>query len=205
MKIVAEKRTVTGTGASKRARNEGKVPATIFGKDVESLPVLINEKELEETLKEVGSNGVFDVAVKDGETYQVFVKDTARSSLKPILYNVDLLAFKKGEKVTMTIPVMVTGEDDIDEGYVSHSLSEVEVEVAPSEAPSEFILDVSKLVIGDTLSVSDLELTENMEMLTELDSIIVSVTPPPTYEEPEETDEEMAEPEIVGEEDSEEA
>lgn len=109
MKLTATKRTETGTSASKRARAEGKIPAAIYGREVETVPVLLNEKELEMTLREVGSNGVFKVDV-DGETYDVFVKDKKNAALKPEIYHVDLLAFTKGQKVNMTILFMLTAK-----------------------------------------------------------------------------------------------
>ncbi|WP_208560151.1 50S ribosomal protein L25 [Marinilactibacillus kalidii] len=199
MKLSATKRTETGTSASKKARNEGKVPAAIYGKDVDTVSVLLNQKELEDTLREVGSNGVFEVDV-EGKTYQVFVKEQKTAAIKPILFHVDLLAFTKGQKVTMSIPVYVTGEEEIDEGYVSQSLSELEVEVAPAEAPSEYTVDVSKLTIGDSVSASDIKLDAETTLLTDPDSTVVSISAPDAVEEETtETSDEMPEPEVIGE------
>lgn len=198
MKLAATKRTETGTSASKKARAEGKIPAAIYGKEVETVSVLIDEKEFEKTIKEVGYNGVFDVEV-DGDTYHVFVKDQANAAIKPIVYHVDLLAFTKGQKVTMSIPVHVSGEEQIDEGIVSQSISELEVNIAPADAPSEYVVDVSKLVIGDTVHVSDIELGEGVELLTDEESTVVSVSAPQIEEEPAEETDEMPEPEVIGE------
>lgn len=204
MKINAKLRTETGTSASKKARVEGLVPAAIYGKQVDSVSVLINRKELEDTLREVGANGVFKVEVDNGETYQVFVKEQTSAAIKPIVYHVDLLAFAEGEKVTMTIPVYITGEENIDEGYVSQSISELEINVAPAEAPADYTVDVSNLEIGDTLSVSDIELGDNVELLTDETSTVVSVSAPDAVEEETETTDEMPEPELIGSEDEEE-
>lgn len=199
MKLTATKRTETGTSASKRARAEGKIPAAIYGREVETVPVLLNEKELEMTLREVGSNGVFKVDV-DGETYDVFVKDKKNAALKPEIYHVDLLAFTKGQKVNMTIPVYVNGEEEIKEGIVSQSISELEVNVAPASAPSEYIVDVSEMEIGDAKHVSDIVIADDVELLTDTELTVVSVSAPQIEEEPEPTsDDEMPEPEVIGE------
>ncbi|MGO1919102.1 MAG: 50S ribosomal protein L25 [Alkalibacterium gilvum] len=199
MKLTATKRTETGTSASKRARAEGKIPAAIYGREVETVPVLLNEKELEMTLREVGSNGVFKVDV-DGETYDVFVKDKKNAALKPEIYHVDLLAFTKGQKVNMTIPVYVNGEEEIEEGIVSQSISELEVNVAPASAPSEYIVDVSEMEIGDAKHVSDIDIADDVELLTDTELTVVSVSAPQIEEEPEPTsDDEMPEPEVIGE------
>ncbi len=204
MKLSATKRTELGSGASKRARVEGLVPAAIYGKEVETVSVLINRKEFEQTIKEVGYNGVFDVEVDGNDTYQVFVKDQANAALKPLVYHVDLLAFTKGQKVTMSIPVHISGEENIEEGIVSQSISEIEVNIAPAEAPSEYTLDVSKLEIGDTLHVSDLDLGDSAELLTDESFTVVSVSAPEAIEEePAEDADEMPEPEVIGESDDE--
>ena len=164
MKILAEKRTTTGTSASKKARAAGKLPAVIYGSSVESLPVLVDLKEFEDTIRAVGANGVFSLDI-DGEVYKVFVKDTASYALTPKLYHIDLQAFTAGEKVTMTIPVYVVGEENIQEGNVSQSISEIDIEIAPEDAPTSFDIDVSSLEIGDSVVVSDIELPEGAELL----------------------------------------
>ena len=177
MKIAAEKRTQTGTSASKKARAAGKLPAVVYGSSVESLPVLVDLKEFEDAIREVGSNGVFKLDV-EGEEYSVFVKDTASFALVPKLYHVDLQAFTAGEKVVMTIPVYIEGEENIDEGIVAQSISELEIEVAPEKAPEYFTVDVSELEIGDMLTVASVEMPEGAELLSEPEDTIVSVNAP---------------------------
>lgn len=200
MKILAEKRTTTGTSASKKARAAGKLPAVIYGSSVESLPVLVDLKEFEDTIRAVGANGVFSLDI-DGEVYKVFVKDTASYALTPKLYHIDLQAFTAGEKVTMTIPVYVVGEENIQEGNVSQSISEIDIEIAPEEAPTSFDIDVSSLEIGDSVVVSDIELPEGAELLSEEDLTVLSVLAPEDISEdlePTEGAADMPEPEVIG-------
>lgn len=204
MKITAEKRTKTGTSASKRARAAGQIPAVIYGTGVDNLAVLLDAKEFTDTMRQVGSNGVFKVDV-DGEEYDVFVKDRHDAALSLDIYHVDLLAFTAGEKVAMSIPVYLEGEEKIKEGIVSLSTSEIELEISPVSAPSEFTVDVSNLEIGDVLSVSDIDLPEGAKLLTDPEDALVSVNPPEDISddlEPTEADGEMPEPEVIGETDS---
>lgn len=206
MKLVAELREKTGTSASKQARAAGKLPAVVYGSAVDSLPVLVDLKEFEDTIREVGSNGVFTLEVGEDD-YQVFVKEYSYFALKPSLYHVDIQAFVAGEKVVMTIPVYVEGEEKVDGGIVSQSVSEIEIEVAPEKAPDNFTLDVSKLEVGDSLSVSDIEMPEDAILITEADETVLSVTVPEDISddiEPVEDDEEMPEPEVIGEDEDEE-
>lgn len=202
MKLVAELREKTGTAASKQARAAGKLPVVVYGSDVESLPVLVDLKEFEDTIREVGSNGVFTLVVGE-EEYQVFVKEYSYFALKPSLYHVDMQAFTAGEKLAMIIPVYVEGEEEIAEGIVSQALSEIEIEVAPEKAPDNFTIDVSALEIGDSITVADIELPADSVVLTETDETILSVTAPEDITEdlePTEATDEMPEPEVIGEE-----
>lgn len=207
MKIVAEKRAKTGTSASKQARAAGKLPAVIYGKAVDSLPVLIDLKEFEDAIRQVGSNGVFSLEVDD-ETYQVFVKEYSYYATKSTLYHVDLQAFTAGEKVDMTIPVYVEGEEEILEGILSQSISEIDIVIAPEDAPTDFTIDASKLQIGDSLTVADIELPESAELLTEPDETVVSVSAPEDISDDLETEDTatdvMPEPEVIGEDDEDE-
>lgn len=205
MSIKATKREEVGTIASKKARNAGLVPANIYGKEVDSLPVLINLKELEDKIKEVGWNGVFTIDVEGDASYNVIVKEFSKAALKQIVFHVDLLSFKEGEKVSMTIPIVLHGEENVKEGFVSLLLNELEVEVAPSEAPEELVIDASDFKIGDTLTVADLKVPAGVEVTTELDYALLTVTAPEKFEEPEVADEDsaMPEPEVIGEDDEE--
>lgn len=205
MSIKATKREEVGTIASKKARNAGLVPANIYGKEVDSLPVLINLKELEDKIKEVGWNGVFTIDVEGDASYNVIVKEFSKAALKQIVFHVDLLSFKEGEKVSMTIPIVLHGEKNVKEGFVSLLLNELEVEVAPSEAPEELVVDASDFKIGDTLTVADLKVPAGVEVTTELDYALLTVTAPEEFEEPEVADEDsaMPEPEVIGEDDEE--
>lgn len=206
MKLVAELREKTGTAASKQARAAGKLPVVVYGSDVESLPVLVDLKEFEDTIREVGSNGVFTLVVGE-EEHQVFVKEYSYFALKPSLYHVDLQSFTAGEKLAMIIPVYVEGEEEVEEGIVSQALSEIEIEVAPEQAPDNFTIDVSELEIGDSITVGDIELPADAVLLTEADETILSVTAPEDITEdlePTEATDEMPEPEVIGEEDEDE-
>lgn len=210
MKITAEKRTQTGTSASKKARAAGKLPAVVYGSELESTSILLNAKEVEDTLRQVGLNGVFEIDL-DGETLQVFVKDAVYETFKPQLKHIDLLAFTKGEKVTMSIPVYITGEETIEVGYVSQSISEIEMDIAPSKAPSELTIDVTGMEIGDSITVADVEVPADAEVTRELDATVLSISAPddisddlePVTEGSEDAD--MPEPEVINEKDDEEA
>ena len=198
MKLKAQKRERLGTSASKQARNDNKVPATIFGSDMEAQSVLIDRKEFDELLRELGRNAVFNIDL-DGEETQVLIKNIDLSALKPEIYNVELNALTKGQKVTVPVTIVLEGLEDVKEGVVTQTLNEVEVETDPLDIPTEITLNVSDLVIGDTVVVSDLKVPENVTVLAEAEETVVVVSAPRVEEEPTDGDAEVAEPEVIGE------
>lgn len=198
MKLKAQKRERLGTSASKQARNDNKVPATIFGSDMEAQSVLIDRKEFDELLRELGRNAVFNIDL-DGEETQVLIKNVDLSALKPEIYNVELNALTKGQKVTVPVTIVLEGLEDVKEGVVTQTLNEVEVETDPLDIPTEITLNVSDLVIGDTVVVSDLKVPENVTVIAEAEETVVVVAAPRVEEEPTDGDAEVAEPEVIGE------
>lgn len=198
MKLKAQKRERLGTSASKQARNDNKVPATIFGSDMEAQSVLIDRKEFDELLRELGRNAVFNIDL-DGEETQVLIKNIDLSALKPEIYNVELNALTKGQKVTVPVTIVLEGLEDVKEGVVTQTLNEVEVETDPLDIPTEITLNISDLVIGDTVVVSDLKVPENVTVLAEAEETVVVVAAPRVEEEPTDGDAEVAEPEVIGE------
>lgn len=198
MALDAELRTKTGTGASKKARNEGKIPVSLYGGDLEATSLLVNRREFEALLKKEGSNAVFDVNY-DGKTQKVILKNFEKAALADRFYSVDLAAISADQKLQVEIPLVLVNAETIKEGIVELVMNTVEVETAPDTIPNSFEIDVTGMEIGDSKSIADLEVPAGVEVLVESEETIVSVSAP--SEEPEETDsEEAAEPEVIGEE-----
>lgn len=198
MALDAELRTKTGTGASKKARNEGKIPVSLYGGDLEATSLLVNRREFEALLKKEGSNAVFDVNY-DGKTQKVILKNFEKAALADQFYSVDLAAISADQKLQVEIPLVLVNAETIKEGIVELVMNAVEVETAPDTIPNSFEIDVTGMEIGDSKSIADLEVPAGVELLVDSEETIVSVSAP--SEEPEETDsEEAAEPEVIGEE-----
>lgn len=205
MKLNAQLRTETGTRASKKVRREGSIPAAIYGSSVDTVSVVFNRREFETILREVGANGVFTIDVEGGEEYQVFVKDQTNAAIKDEVYHIDLQAFLKGEKVVMDIPVYLEGEAELEDAVANQALTEIQIEVAPASAPSEYYVNVADLEIGDSITVADMEFEDDIEVITEADTTVVSISAPEEIiEEEPDADAEMPEPELIGADDDEE-
>lgn len=196
MSIKAELRTKTGTGASKQARREGKIPATLYGKEVEATSLLVSAREFEALLKAEGSNAVFDVEF-DGKTQQVILKDFEKASLKDHFYSIDLEAISANQKLQVEVPLVLLNEETVKVGIVAQVFNTIEVETTPANIPNAFEIDVKGMEIGDTKSISDLEVPAGVEILEDAEETIVSVIAP-TEEPAEDEESEAVEPEVIG-------
>ncbi|MEK4947426.1 50S ribosomal protein L25 [Carnobacterium sp. FSL W8-0810] len=197
MKINATLRTEVGSSAANRDRREKKVTAVINGKGLESTPVLLDSKDLDNVLKTLGKNAIFDVAVPNGESHQVIIKEIQSATLVNQILDVELQVVKKGEKLVVTVPISVVNAENVKRGIVSQTLNELEIETLPTNIPTEFTVDAGELEIGDALTVSDIKVDKDITVLSDAEQSVVSVLPP-SVEEPE-TTEEASEPSLVGE------
>jgi len=197
MKINATLRTEVGSSAANRDRREKKVTAVINGKGLESTPVLLDGKDLDNVLKTLGKNAIFDVAVPNGGSHQVIIKEIQSATLVNQILDVELQVVKKGEKLVVTVPISVVNAENVKRGIVSQTLNELEIETLPTNIPTEFTVDAGELEIGDALTVSDIKVDKDITVLSDAEQSVVSVLPP-SVEEPE-TTEEASEPSLVGE------
>lgn len=186
----------------KKMRREGKIPgifytqgdaATLISMDLRAFYKLVTRKV-----------NVFDLDFGKGETKASIVREMQLDPIKGDILHVDLLGIKTTEKVNIKVPINLIGVPiGVKEqgGVLEHPFREIEIECFPRDIPSSIDVDVSGLDINDSLRVEDLNL-ENIDILSEPESLLAHVVPPKVeVEEVEEVEEleEGAEPELVGE------
>ena len=180
MKLQVEKRDKVGSSAAKRARLDKKLTAVIYGKDVEATPVLLDAKDFDEVLKQLGKNAIFEVSISNGKTMQVIVKDIQQAALKNQIQNVALQALTKGQKLTMTVAIHLVGSEDLKEGVLTQTLNELEIETDAAHVPTEFQIDVNEMNIGDTLTVADIKVDAGISVLTDPEEAVAILAAPAT-------------------------
>lgn len=200
--LKASRREVFGKNV-KNLRREGKLPAVLYGKGIESVPILLDLKDASKVLRGISSSSLLTVDV-DGEQHPTLVRERQRDFIKGDLLHVDFQVVSLTETVRAAVNVILEGEAPAVKnfgGLLVTGLDQVEVESLPQELPERVLVDVSALEnIGDSLYVRDLVLPPDVEMLSDLDELVVVVTAPAMVEE-EEVEEEAvldeAEPEVI--------
>jgi large subunit ribosomal protein L25 len=204
--IEVETRTETGKGVARKIRRNGQIPGVVYGRGNEPKSIKVNPQDIEKILF---SNAIIDLsfAEEDGEEATVIIKDFQRDVIKKNLLHVDFQFISMDEKITVSVPISLEGTAaGVHEGGVLQQLiRNIEIDALPAEIPSEITLDISELEMGDSLAVSDLELPEGIDLVTDIDEVIVTVVTPTELieEEEEEEEEEFLEPEVIGEEEEE--
>lgn len=202
--LKANKRDDLKHSATKEIREQGLIPAIVYGKGREPKTVSVDSIELLKTVRDEGRNAVLSLEV-EGETVDVMLHDYQVDPVKDKLLHADFYAVNMSQEMDVQVPVHLEGEAQgaKDGGVLQQPLYELSVRAKPRDIPEEIRLDVSDLQIGDSLMVSDIKASKGYEILDDENTTVVSVLVPD--EEPEETsEEEPAEPELVDGEDSEE-
>ena len=203
-KITAESRTEFGKGAARRIRRDDKVPAVLYGHGNDPTHITLPGHDTMMALKHGGSNALLYIDI-EGKTHLALTKQIQSDPIKGFLEHIDFVEVKKGEKVTVDIPVHVVGESKSDAMTVT-DLNTVSVEAEATHIPEYVEVSVEDAEVGFQVFAKDLELPEGSTLLTDGDALVVNVVHAPTAEEIEsELEEAEAEAGIEREESDEEA
>jgi large subunit ribosomal protein L25 len=184
-------------------RRSGRLPAIVYNK-VLNVPVSVDERDFDKVFRAQGTSHLIDLEV-DGEVHAVLVRAVQMHKRRRVPQHVDFFAVTAGQKVTVNVPIVLSGTPAgvKDGGQLDVQRREVAILILPRLIPDRLQVDVTALTIGDSLHVSDLvsSLPEEAEILDDLDLAVVAIVPPRVLVEDEEpTVAEGAEPEVVGEE-----
>ena len=178
IKLAADSRTEFGKGASRRLRREGKVPAVIYGHGTD--PVHIALPGHESLLALRAANALLSITIDGGKAQLALPKQVQRDPLKGFLEHVDLLIVRKGEKVTVEVPLVILGE--VKEGIVTMDQQTITLEAEATNIPAQIEIEVSALEVGQQITAGDLNLPEGAVFSGEPEDLILSVAAPITEE-----------------------
>ncbi|MDE2888737.1 MAG: 50S ribosomal protein L25 [Gemmatimonadota bacterium] len=207
--LQAEVRTGTGKGEAKRIRRTGRIPAVVYGDRNETIACSVDAKELATVLHEHGRNTLLSLVVGNGDgrsEHTAIVKDLQHHPVGGHLLHADFYRISLTRTIVVEVRVEAEGIPAgvrTEGGILEQLLHQVEVSCLPAEIPDSISFDVTNLNIGDSVHVSDLSVTGNVEIVTEGDRSLFVVVPPSVSqveeeeEEMIEEEEEMQEPEVI--------
>lgn len=167
--LIAEFRDAQGKGASRRLRRENKVPAILYGGNVEARALALDANKLSQALEDERFYSTI-INLKVGDVSQAAVlRDLQRHPAKPTILHVDLLRVRDDEQIRMTVPLHFAGETVAPGvkagGVVSHLQNEVEVLCLPKDLPAFLEVDLSTVDIGEMRYLADIKVPEGVELV----------------------------------------
>jgi large subunit ribosomal protein L25 len=188
-KLVAEARTSFGKGAARKIRATGKIPAVIYGHGTEPQHVTLPSHEVGLILRK--ANAVLDLDI-NGKSQLALVKDVQKDPVKQIIEHLDLVIVRKGEKVTIDIPVRVEGEPQpgVTVNVDANTLS---IEAEATNIPEFLIVNIEGLGEGTHITAADIELPAGSSLISEPDLLVVGIAGSTEADLGEDTSDEAAE------------
>jgi len=179
VRIPAEPRTEFGKGGARRTRRAGKIPAVLYGHGTEPRHLALPAREFGHAIK-AGANTLLTLQI-DGGSELALPKAIQRHPIRGHFEHVDLLLVRSGEKVTVEVPVTLTGEASRD-GLVDQQLMTLTVEAEATHIPDHFEVSIEGLGVGDNVTAAAVPLPSGTTLVGDADQTVVAVLAAPTAE-----------------------
>jgi large subunit ribosomal protein L25 len=178
VRLSAEARTEFGKGGARRTRRAGKIPAVIYGHGADPRHVSLPAREFANAVRHGGTNVLLTLDL-EGEEQLAIPKAIQRHAIKGTFDHVDLLAVRRGEKVTIDVPIVING-DVVPGALLAVESNTVSLEAEATHLPTEIPVSIENLPIGSQITAADLSLPAGSSLVTEPDHVLIIVHEAPT-------------------------
>lgn len=182
--LQAKERTDFKKSTLTQIREEGNIPAVVYGNNVSSQPIYFSEAQFIQLIRKVGKNGVFSLDM-NGQKLNVMLHDYQVDPVKGNIVHADFLAVDMSQEVQAQVRVAIVGTAAgvKDGGVLQQPLKEVTVTATPAEIPEMIEVDVTNLQVGETIRIGDIKGNYKFEINEADEETIVSILPPKQEEE----------------------
>jgi large subunit ribosomal protein L25 len=181
VKISAEPRTEFGKGGARRTRRAGKVPAVLYGHGEKPRHIALPARELAAAIRHGGMTQVFNIDISDGSTALALPKAIQRDPIKDTFEHVDLLLVRRGEKITIEVPVQLIGEAARNT-LVMHETDSLAILADATKLPDHLEASIEGLEAGSNVTAGEIKLPAGVELAADPDLVIAVVAAAPSAE-----------------------
>jgi large subunit ribosomal protein L25 len=178
--LEAQPREAGTKNRARRVRREGKIPGVVYGAGKDALAVSVDPRHVLRILRsDSGHNTILDLALDGGERTKAMIVDWQYEPIKGHLLHIDLKRIAMDKALRVSVPVVLQGVAEgvkTEGGILEQMLREVEIECLPGDIPSHIDVDISHLVFGKVLRVSDLPHNEKLKFLSDANQPVAHVT-----------------------------
>ncbi len=207
IKLEAKNRAEFGKNRVNKLRNGGLIPAAIFEKGTETLPITISSRDFEIVYREAGGTSIVDVNV-EGKAHPTIIKEIDRHPFKNQILHVNFQGVNMNEAIKVEVPIEFVGRDSIkaQPSVFNALINELHIECLPGDLPDTIEIPVEGMQIDDVIYVKDLEIAKNKKItiLVDQDEPVCSLAPQQEVAEEESTETAAGDVPVVGEENKEE-
>ena len=177
--IAAKVRKETGKKAVKATRAAGKIPAVVYNEKGESTPIEVDVAEFNKVWRSITKTTLITLDV-EGKASDAFISDVDYDIMTDSVVHADFFAVSNTKKVVRSYKIQYSGTPAgvLKGGFMVKHVPEIQVKALPKDLPVRIVADVSKVNIGDLLTVKDLGLADSIELLTPAETVLVTVAPP---------------------------
>ena len=172
--IKGERREEFGKGSARRLRRDGKIPGVLYEKGIDNVHFAVDRIEMTAIVRNDGTNAILELEV-EGDKNLAMVKHVDQNVLSLDIDHIDLLGIKRGEKVTVEVPVHVEGEA-APETVVTTENATLSVEAPATDIPEFFTVSVEGLEAGTQILAKDITLPEGVTLDSDEELLVVNIT-----------------------------
>jgi large subunit ribosomal protein L25 len=180
-KLVVEVRTRTGKGASRQARREGKFPAVLYGHGADPQHLELNARDFAAVLRNSGTNAVLSLDI-NGTEQLALTKALAIHPIRRSITHADLIIVKRGEKVTVEVPVNLEG-DAASGTLVTQDATTIEIEAEALSIPEGLTVSIEGAEEGTQILAGDVSLPSGVTLISDPEMLVVNIVAAPSAEE----------------------
>lgn len=197
--LKVQERTEFTNSARRKVREQGQVPAVIYGKSTDTKSISLDSIELIKTLREGGRNAIIKLDL-NGKAHSVMLYEMQTDPLKNEIVHADFHVVNLKEDVEVEVPITLTGDAAgvKDGGVLQQPMYQVSITAKPGDIPQSIEVDITELGVNDTLTIKDVKVSGKYELNHEEDEVVASILPPKQEEEIDSGEQqEPGEPELV--------
>jgi large subunit ribosomal protein L25 len=156
--LLAQERKNFKKSALKEMRNNGRIPAVVYGGNINTESISINNVDLVKVVKEVGRNGIFSLDL-DGKSEDVMVRDYQNDPVTREILHVDFLQVNKDTEIDTKVNVILKGTSKGEKlgGVAKQNLHELDITAKANNIPEDIEIDITNFDIGDTIKVAEIK------------------------------------------------
>jgi large subunit ribosomal protein L25 len=181
-KITAETRTEFGKGAARRIRRDHKIPAVLYGHGNDPVHLSLPGHTTTMALKHGGANALLDLDI-DGESQLALTKAIQVDPIRRLIEHIDFVAVRRGEKVTVDVPITIVGDAVRDTLVVTENTT-VQIEAEATHIPESIEVSIEGLEAGTQILAGQLQLPADATLLVDPETLIVNITEAQQNQEP---------------------